>query len=99
MTSRRGLSTINLAKKDSREEVQVLLPVLPDSPATPAETSEVSPEEGHSLEDRSASPHPAPGLGSVEAVSTQQTPIRFLSEYFGGSCRLTERINSSQTDI
>ena len=87
---------INLAKKDSREEVEALLPVLPSSPASPAEALEVSLEEAHSREDRSPSPRPSPGVDSVEAVSTQWTPVSFLSEYFGGSHRLTKRINYSQ---
>ena len=99
MTSRKGLSTTNLAKKVSREEVEALLPVLLGSPVSPVETLEDSLEEAHSREDRSPSPHPAQGVGSVEVVSTRQTLTRFLSEYFGGSCCLTERINPSQTDV
>ena len=64
---------------------EALLPVLLDSPVSPVGTLKVSlgahsPEEAHSREDRSASPHLAPGVGSVEAVSIHRTPIRFLSE-------------------
>lgn len=70
---------------------EALLPVLLDSPVSPVGTLKISlgarspgeahsPEEARSLEDRSASPRPAPGAGSVEAVSTHRTPIRFLSE-------------------
>ena len=84
---------INLAKKDSREEVEALLPVLPGSPVSPTEALEVSPEEAHSREDRSVSPRPSLGADSVEAVSTQWTLVSFLSEYFGGSHHLTKRIN------
>jgi len=60
--------------------VEALLPVLLDSPVSPAGTLTVSLEEAHSREDRSASPRPVPGVGSVEAVSTRRTPRRFLSE-------------------
>jgi len=64
---------------------EALLPVLLDSPVSPVGTLKISlgarsPEEARSLEDRSASPRPVPGAGSVEAVSTHRTPIRFLSE-------------------
>lgn len=70
---------------------EALLPVLLDSPVSPVGTLKVSlgahsPEEAHSLEeahsreDHSASPRPVLGVGSVEAVSTHRTPIRFLSE-------------------
>jgi hypothetical protein len=90
VTSRRGLFTINLAKKDSRVEVEALLPVLQNSLVFPAGTLEVSLEGARSREDRSPSPRPAPGVGSVEGVSTQRTPRRFLSEYFNGSCCLTD---------
>jgi len=78
--SRRGPFTINLAKKDSREEGPHLLPMLLGSLVSRAEALEVSLVEAHFREDRLLSLHQAPGAGLVEAVSTQRTPKRSLSE-------------------
>ena len=89
MTNRRGPFTTNLAKKDSRE-VGALLPVLPGSPVSPAGALEASLAEVHSREDLSPSPHPAPEVALVEAVSTHRTPTKSLSRDFGDLCLLTK---------
>ena len=91
MTNRRGLSTINLVKRASKEEVPAPLQVLPGSLVSLTVALEISlVVEAHSLEGggRSLSTHPASGMGSVEVDSTHRTQTRFLSEYFSGSGRV-----------
>ena len=90
MTTKRGPFTINLVRKGSREEAEALLQVLPGSPVSPAEALVASlVVEAHSREDRSPS-HPAPGVGLVEADSTQRIQTRSLSEYSSDFCRVNK---------
>lgn len=67
-------------KKDSREEAEPPLPMLPGSLVSKAEALEASLAVAHSREDLLLSLHPVPGVGLVEAVSTHRTPTRSSSE-------------------
>ena len=99
MTNRRERSTINLAKKVSRE-VEALLLMLLGSPVSLEEASGATlVVEAHSRAERSRFLRLAPGVGLVEADSTRRTRRRFLSEYPGDVGRVIKSSDPTQADV
>ena len=97
MTSRRGMFTINLVKRDSREEAEVLLLMLQGSPVSPKETLEVLlVVETHTQEKGSRSPRLVRGEG---LILSQRTRDRSLSKWRGNVGRAITSANPAQTNF